>query len=369
MVTGGRPIFKPSCTPGSTKYGEKNIRIQPSSSLPITPRQQQQLTALTSLSLTKKTWASYKTAETMLAKCCRANNIKKDLPISASTVMTFILWLAYDRGLKAATINSYLAGVRQLHIMKGVDPPKLRTNLVSMALKGQEHKDQVAKRLAPHKERQPITPDVLLLLKARLSESTFLPVDQRLVWSVCTIAFFGAFRGIELLCRQESCFDPAFNLLAEDIAVVEDSESGGHALQIKVKAPKEDKRGKSVIVDVFQARRDICPVTAYIKWQKLLPPSEPGLPAFRWSSGAPLTSRRLNSILKDRLAGYLDGAEAQYTSHSFRTGAASMMGSLGYTDDDIKVVGKWASSAFEKYVKLPRNKRKAVARSFCNQFS
>jgi len=72
---------------------------------------------------------------------------------------------------------------------------------------------------------------------------------------------------------------------------------------------------------------------------------------------------------QERLAGYLEGADSQFTSHSFRTGAASMMGVLGYMDDDIKVIGKWSSTAFEKYVKLPRNKRKAVARSFCNYFT
>ena len=67
--------------------------------------------------------------------------------------MTFILWLAFDRGVKAGTISSYLAGVRQLHIMKGVEPPKLRTNLISMALKGKEHKDQAASRMNNQMER------------------------------------------------------------------------------------------------------------------------------------------------------------------------------------------------------------------------
>jgi len=335
LVAGCQTTFRPCPTPGSTKYGKDDSKMLMLDNPSITPKQKQQLATLTSFSLAKKTWATYRTAETMLAKCCKANNIKKDLPISEGTAITFILWLAFDRGVKAATINSYLAGVRQLHIMKGVEPPKLRTDLVSMALRGQEHRDQAAKRLNPHKERQPVTPDILLLLKARLSESDFLPVDQRLVWTVCSLAFFGAFRGIELLCRSEKQFDPAFNLLAEDIVVVDDSQSGGRALQLKIKSPKEDKKGRSIIVDIYQSRGDICPVAAYEKWQAMHPPSEPGLPAFRWSNGVPLTSRRLNEILKERLAGYLEGAESQYTSHSFRTGAASMMGVLGYTDDDI----------------------------------
>ena len=139
-------------------------------------------------------------------------------------------------------------------------------------------------------------------------------------------------------------------------------------MQFRIKAPKEDKLGRSVIVDVFEAREDICPVSAFKKWQALGPPVEVGQPAFRWANGTPLTSRKLNSIMRERLTGYLEGAEKLYTSHSFRTGAASMMGSLGYSDEDIKAIGKWSSNAFGNYTKLPRTQRRAVAKDFSKQF-
>ena len=303
----------------------------------------------------------------MLAKCCRANNIKKELPISESTVITFVLWLANERNVKAGTINSYLAGIRQLHIMKGLEPPKMRTELVNLALKGKSHKDNAAKLAATIHERQPVTPDVLLLLKARLRSSTFSAVDQRLVWAVCTICFFGALRGAEIMCRSESEFDPAYTLLAEDVKVTTEPGSGISCLQLRIKAPKEDKKGRAVVIDIYPSRADICPVAAYQKWRLLGPPSDNGQPAFRWSSGAPLTGRRLNNILKERLTGYLDGAD-KYTVHSFRTGAASMMAALGYADEEIKSLGKWSSSAFENYIRLPRNKRRAVAKDFSDQF-
>ena len=73
-------------------------------------------------------------------------------------------------------------------------------------------------------------------------------------------------------------------------------------------------------------------------------------------------------IMRERLSGYLEGADKLYTSHSFRTGAASMMGALGFSDDDIKAIGKWSSNAFGNYTKLPRTQRRAVAKSFCGHF-
>ena len=155
----------------------------------------------------------------MLAKCCKQNNIKKELPVSEATTITFILWLANERKAKAATINSYLAGVRQLHVMKGLEAPQLRTGLVKLALKGKAHLDAAERRSQGKATRQPITPDILLLLKARLKSSVMAAVDKRMIWAVCTTSFFGAFRGAELLCRSETIFNPAYTLLAEDVAL------------------------------------------------------------------------------------------------------------------------------------------------------
>jgi len=41
---------------------------------------------------------------------------------------------------------------------------------------------------------------------------------------------------------------------------------------------------------------------------------------------------------------------------------ASMMGALGYDDEDIQAVGRWSSRAFEEYLMLPRTKRMAIAK-------
>ena len=330
----------------------------------LTPTEERQLLEMTSHGLTKKTWSNYKTAEKMLAKCCKELGMKKELPVDESTVLKFVLWLANTRKLKATTINNYLAGIRQLHIMKGADPPKLRSNIIQLALKGKKNLEARQDKQTNQPTRKPITPDILLLIKARLSESLLKTVDKRLIWTVCTNAFFGAFRGAELLCQSEATFDPDYTLMAEDIVMIGNPEE---VIQYRIKAPKEDKLGKTVIVDVYKSRDDICPVRAFKKWQDCNPPQHKGQPAFRWDDGTPLTSRKLNEILKERLTGYIDNPD-KYTTHSFRTGAASMMGTLGYSDKDIQLMGKWNSRAFESYIRLPRTKRKAVAKDFSGQF-
>ena len=90
-------------------------------------------------SVTKKTWASYRTAERMLAKYLMDNGRKMELPVEEGTLLGFIHWLAYVKRNSAATIKGYLAGIRKLHIIKGIEEPKLRTEMVNMILEGRKH--------------------------------------------------------------------------------------------------------------------------------------------------------------------------------------------------------------------------------------
>ena len=301
----------------------------------------------------------------MLAACCKENNIKLELPVSENTIIKFLLWLIRVRNAKAATLHNYLAGVRQLHIAKGCPPPVCRSETVALILRGKLNQEAANKNLGESAGRLPVTPDILLLIKARLSESSYCLLDQRMLWAVCSNLFFGAFRGCELLARSEKEFDPAYTLLLEDINVAADDISeGSELLQYKLKAPKEDKLGRITIVDVYQSRADLCPVRAFKKWQQNNPPAERGQPLFRWATGTPLTGCRLTAVIRERLAGFLDGSESRYSTHSFRAGAASMLGSLGYSDSDVKALGRWTSRSFEIYIKLPRSKRAAVAKKF-----
>ena len=78
---------------------------------------------------TNKTWSAYRTAECMAKQCQKESKLNFDWPMTAEDTLTFIYWLIEVRGLKVSTANSYLAGLRQLHIMKGLPVPKLHSEL------------------------------------------------------------------------------------------------------------------------------------------------------------------------------------------------------------------------------------------------
>jgi hypothetical protein len=132
---------------------------------------------------------------------------------------------------------------------------------------------------------------------------------------------------------------------------------------IRLKAPKEDRKGRSSIVDVYATGGPSCPVHALREWKKLNKHWPAQQPAFRWDSGKPFTQNQFRNILEHRLAGYVDNPEEMFCTHSFRIGTASMLGALGYRDENIQAVGPWSSRAFEEYRRLLRTKRMLIAPS------
>ena len=319
----------------------------------------EELDELYSYGLAKGTWSSYKTAERLLKQCCEEKDIEKKLPLEENTVLAFVHWLAFKRGSKASTIDTYLSGIRQLHVERGLPTDNIRTDRVRTILKGLKNKNLAEDRKEGVEKRKPITTDILLVLKGKLAEADMNGRDQRLVWTVSSILFHGAFRVHELLCKKQSSFDPDFTLLGRDVKLV--TQGGREVLQLKIKAPKEQKVGKDVIVDVYSTDTELCPVRAFKKWSKFRGKEEE-LPLFRFSSGIPLTGKKFNEIVRDRLKGEVEDIEKLFSSHSFRAGAASMMAAIGYSDDDIKAVGRWSSRAFMEYIKLPRTQRAEIAR-------
>jgi hypothetical protein len=291
--------------------------------------------------------------------CCKENSLKRELPVPEKTILIFIHWLAKKRNLKAGTINNYLAGIRQLHIANGIPDPGIRTETVNLIVKGAQNKEARDRLANAQQVKRPITAESMLTLKSKLREWPESGTNHRLVWAVATCLLHGLFRIRELVSEKEAEFDPAFTLLTDDIYVAETGEFG--TVQFRLKAPKEDKKNRSKIVDVYGTGGPTCPVQAFSKWQARV--SWPaGQPAFRWEDGRPLTAKRFNSILKETMTGQGQEGDRTFSSHCFRIGAASRLGSLGYSDEDVKAMGRWSSRAFEEYMLHPRTKRAAIAK-------
>jgi hypothetical protein len=320
------------------------------------------LAELGNYSITRNTWSSYSTVNRLFLKCQKDNNRVCNWPVSNTDILFFIHWLAETRKLKGNTINTYLSGLRQLHILKGIEPPTIRTATVKLVLTGKKNKDAAETRATDKKRRLPVTVSVMTLLK-KLIRNWARPVEDRLlVWTVCTVAFAGSFRIHELLCKTEHSFDPDYTLLTDDL------KRTSNNIQISLKCPKESKSAAPTVVDIYASGGQLCPVTAFDRWATRAKP-QTRHPVFSFSNGKPLTGRKLNSFLKELLGPYLDYRQGSITTHSFRAGIPSEMAAAGFEDDDIKKQGRWSSRAFNAYTKLPRTQRAMTAKAIQKQLN
>ena len=299
----------------------------------------------------------------MWRKCEAETKQKLDLPWKQEQTLIFLDWLISDRKVSAATASSYLAGMKKAHEMRGLDDHVLRKGLVNQVIKGKQHLEAVEKRTLKDKGRLPVTLTIMEMIKETIRTSTY-PVERKLlIWTVCTLAFHGSFRIHEILCQNETFFDPAYTLLARDVVKRQHKWPDGKtcdALQVTVKCPKESKKGAAAIVDVFETAGPTCPVKAFRRWSNLAHRAGDQV-LFSTEEHIPLTGKRLNDILRRLLCEHIDFSKGQITAHSFRSGVPSLLASLGHCEEDIKRVGRWSSRAFEHYVKLPRTSRAAIA--------
>lgn len=94
----------------------------------------------------------------------------------------------------------------------------------------------------------------------------------------------------------------------------------------------------------------ICPVSAILSF--LARRQQGQGPLFIHEDGSPLTKNQL--VRQVRLALRHKGIEvSRYSGHSFRIGAATAA-AVGIPESTIKMLGRWESTAYLRYIRTPR---------------
>ena len=91
-----------------------------------------------------------------------------------------------------------------------------------------------------------MTPDVLWLLKNKLAKANMDLKKKRLLWAAATFLFVGSFRSGEILPTGKSYFAKDTTLRNRNISLLDKVVEGEEArlLEVKLEAPKEDKKRK-----------------------------------------------------------------------------------------------------------------------------
>ena len=118
---------------------------------------------------------------------------------------------------------------------------------------------------------------------------------------------------------------------------------------VKIKASKTDPFRKGCFIHIGLGRSPLCavhPLMAYLAIRG----DAPG-PLFLFQTGQPLSRALLTSWLRQIMASA--GVEGNFSSHSFRIGAATVAARHGIPDHLIEELGRWSSNAYQLYIRTP----------------
>ena len=179
-----------------------------------------------------------------------------------------------------------------------------------------------------------------------------------MLWAVSLLGFFGFLRSGEITVPTDAGFDEGVHLAFNDISV--DCTENPQVICVRIKASKTDPFRVGADIFIGRTDNDLCPVATVLAFMALRGPGPGSL--FHFRDGKPLTHSRLVVKLKESIQAAGVNCAA-YSGHSFRSGEATTAVRQGIGDATIKMLGRWKSSAYQSYIKMPREQLAAVLRA------
>jgi len=340
---------------GSARFSLQQL-VDPASTLKLPPSQaatttSQAYSSLVNASIAKSTWGKYQSAMKAFSCFEAAHCTSFNWPLTKETCRAFATWCHSARHLQPSSIKGYLAGLKFVHLLKGMNGDHLTGDpIIHLILKGSFNAS--LQNPLTSSTRRVVTFPLLLTIGHRIAASAWDPLAKQVVFTACTTGFFASTRMGEILACEEDNFDITSNLTWADIHLTE-----GDSILIRLKQPKSgEKEGE--FVDLFRfPGYHCCPVKAF----KLLASLQAkagvygqNLPVFRFASGKNLTTSHLNRVLADLLDDICCPGVSTISCHSFRAGIPSTISTFPdlATSDLIKGWGRWKSDCYQSYTRL-----------------
>ena len=296
--------------------------------------------------LANSTQQSYASAQSRYLTFCNQFLIPP-LPVQEVHLCRFASFLANEE-VSHSTIKCYLSALRHLQIANNLPDPGISSMpKLEKVIRG--IKSQQSLKTSSGDKRLPITPDLLQKIRRYLEQHAANP-DGIMLWAAMCTCFFGFMRAGEMTLPSESAFDPNTHLCFKDVSVdcIEDPK----IVKLNLKASKTDPFRKGVEVVLGKTDNDLCPVTALLAYLAIRG-SGPGF-LFLFSDRRPLTKQRFIQRVRQALSA-IGVDSSQYAGHSFRIGAATTASARGLSESTIQMLGRWQSSAYQLYIRTPRD--------------
>ena len=261
-----------------------------------------------------------------------------------------------------STIESYLAALRYFRIL--ADPsctlPSFYTPHMKILLRGVQ---RMQASPSSARRRLPITASLMQRIKSQLARDPASYVNH-MTWAACCTGFFGFLRCSEFLLPDQGPFDPSCHLSIADISLRQSTSPWFFVVNIK--KSKTDQFGAGTQVVLGATGLTICPVSALLDFLAVRGDA-PG-PLFIFPDGSPLRRGVFVHQVQSSLAA--SGlTSSNFNGHSFRIGAATTASAAGVPETTIKVLGRWKSQAYQRYIRPDNADLALVSGQLAQSFS
>ena len=289
-------------------------------------------------SMAKSTKTCYTRAWELFGMCMVALNLTfrgiLDLPLHHSKILLFIGFL-HMHGYSSSTITTYVCALGYIHRIKGfVNPTTMLIVQKTLA---------AVNKLNPSVDsRLPITLPILEQLNIALCHTVSCPYNRVLLQAMNTTAFYGLMRIGEITRDTEG----GISLMLSNITIFHN-----HIVLKITKFKYNLKRQPFDIVLCRKPQLSICPFTSLINYLKCRG-LQPG-PLFCFPNMQPISREFFISNLNMNLT--FCGLNVKfYKSHSYRIGGASYYASMGMSDEELRLLGRWKGDTFKRYIRCER---------------
>ena len=266
---------------------------------------------------------------------CEMRGVNPQFPIDEHELSLFITRLAYE-GVQASTIKSYMSGISYLHKFYKMPNPVLSFR-VSQLIKGIERTN----RKSTHSLKKPITMSLLDRLITSLVHVVDHPYVLAMYAALFCLLYFGCMRVGEAVLSVEE----AHVALSDDLWYCQ--IEGVNYFLLAMRSFKHSD-GRTPILKIHPRMSMSCPVywlNQYLSFRGSL-----GTNLFQLPDGRALTRDHVMRVLRRALT-FLDIDPLAYGTHSFRIGRCTDLACAGYTDQQLRQVGRWKSDAFKLYIR------------------